>query len=112
MHELSIASSIIESVESSVPPGTQVKVVRLQIGKLSNVLPEALTFSFDIIKEETLLKNAVMEIEMKDVIVKCNQCGNEGVSDPILIHCSLCGSFDVIVCSGEQLEITEIEVES
>ncbi|MGB9697285.1 MAG: hydrogenase maturation nickel metallochaperone HypA [Ignavibacteria bacterium] len=112
MHELSIASYIIESVESSIPPGTEVKTIRLQIGKLSNVLPEALTFSFDIIKEETLLKNAVMEIEVKDVIVKCNQCGNESISDPPFIHCSLCGSFDVAVCSGEQLEITEIEIES
>lgn len=112
MHELSIASCIIEAVESSISPNTQVKTIRLQIGKLSNVLPEALTFSFDVIKEETLLKNAVMEIEVKDVVVKCNQCGNESISDPPLIYCSLCGSFDVIICSGEQLEIIEIEVES
>jgi len=112
MHELSIASCIIESVENSIPAGSQVKTIRLQIGKLSNVLPEALTFSFDIIKENTPLENAVVEIEIKDVIVKCNQCGKESISDPPLIHCTVCGSFDVLVCSGEQLEITEIEVES
>lgn len=112
MHELSIALGIIESIESSIPADTQVKTIRLEIGKLANVLPEALTFSFDVIKKETSLKDAIIEIEIKDVVVKCNQCGTEGTSDPPLIHCSSCGSFDVIVCSGEQLEIKEIEVES
>ncbi|MDQ3358574.1 MAG: hydrogenase maturation nickel metallochaperone HypA, partial [Actinomycetota bacterium] len=47
MHELSIAESVVEAVLQRT--GEQrVTVIRIQIGRLSGVVPDALTFCFEL----------------------------------------------------------------
>jgi len=55
VHEMSIAQSLLEIIleESRKHDLTSVQVVRLQIGAMAGVVPEALTFCFDLLTRDT-----------------------------------------------------------
>ena len=58
MHELSIVTSVVESVTESLAayPGARVLEVRLRVGALASVVRESLEFCYGIAAEETALK--------------------------------------------------------
>jgi hydrogenase nickel incorporation protein HypA/HybF len=65
MHELGIASSVIEAVrkEAERRPGARVTKVGLRIGEFAGVDRESLTFCFDALVKDTELASAVLAIE-------------------------------------------------
>ncbi|MCD8568332.1 MAG: hydrogenase maturation nickel metallochaperone HypA [Geovibrio sp.] len=42
---------------------------------------------------------------------KCIDCGNENTFEQIFMQCPKCGSHAVKILTGEELQITEIEVD-
>jgi hydrogenase nickel incorporation protein HypA/HybF len=80
MHELSMASSMVDSVlefAESYPPKKVVQVL-LQIGELTCVEPEQLRFSYMAITKETALEESTLEIEELKALVACKYCGYAG----------------------------------
>ena len=65
MHELSVASSIIEIVLAEVKNKNlgQVKEIGLKVGVLSGIMPDSLEFGFDALKQETALAQTRVVIE-------------------------------------------------
>ena len=55
MHELSLVTSIVETVTESLAAytGARVKEVRLRVGALASVIPESLEFCWGIVGEGT-----------------------------------------------------------
>ena len=80
MHELSIASAMVESVLefAETPPAKKVLKVLLQIGELTCIEPEQLRFSYVAITKETVLEDSALEIEETSATVACSHCGYEG----------------------------------
>ena len=64
MHEMALAESVLETVrECARREGlTAVREVRLEIGRLSAVEPEALRFCFDAVVRGSLAEGARLEI--------------------------------------------------
>ena len=60
MHELALMESLVDAVRENVR-GARVKTVRLEVGKLSCVLPDALRFCFEISTQGTELEGATPE---------------------------------------------------
>lgn len=114
MHELSLATSIVDSVLQEVarkqlPP---VQTIALRLGALSNVDPEALRFGFEAIIIDTPLANAKLEIELVPVQGKCRACNREfNVVDFIFI-CPFCQSGKIETTRGDELDIAYLEVSS
>jgi hydrogenase nickel incorporation protein HypA/HybF len=61
MHELAIIEGVIDTVTERLPDA-QITCVRLEIGALSGVVPDALRFSFELATEGTNLHGADLEI--------------------------------------------------
>jgi hydrogenase nickel incorporation protein HypA/HybF len=81
MHELSIASSVVESVLEFVSVRQHIKkvlAVRLAIGEFSHVEADQLRFCYMAITEQTLIENSVLEIEKVEAVVRCEQCSYRG----------------------------------
>jgi hydrogenase nickel incorporation protein HypA/HybF len=80
MHELSIASSIVDHVLefAETPPAKKVLKVIVRIGELSCVEPEQLIFSYQAITKETPLEESTLETEQTPARVACGSCGYEG----------------------------------
>lgn len=108
MHEMSIAMSIVDSVAERAE-GARVVRVRVQIGKLAAVLPDALRFCFELACEGTVLAGAKLEIEEVLARARCRACGVELELERPFGHCA-CGSAALDWLSGEELLIREMEV--
>lgn len=113
MHELSLAQSILSIIEQAVPrqQHERVKTVYLQIGTLSGIEIDALTFSFDIIKERTPFAAAVLSIEEINAQGQCNQCGTIFTLQAYGTPCPRCGSISIVIIRGKEMRVTGIDVE-
>lgn len=80
MHELSIATTIMEDVLDFVTARQVSKVlrVRLAIGELTCIQAEQLKFCYESITTETALGGSTLEIEQVPARVKCTHCTYEG----------------------------------
>jgi hydrogenase nickel incorporation protein HypA/HybF len=109
VHELAIAQGLVEGVIERVP-GRRITSVRLEIGPLSGVVPDALRFCFGLATEDTPLAGA--DLEISEPAAKCD-CADCGLSfephDGRILLCP-CGSANVTVVSGQQLQITSVKV--
>ncbi|MEU6062658.1 hydrogenase maturation nickel metallochaperone HypA [Streptomyces sp. NPDC047097] len=113
MHELSIAVAAISQIEEAAERhgADRVAVVRLRIGELSGVVPEALRFSFGIAAEGTRLAGARLEIETVEGRARCPVCGREAPTGvPPALWCAPCGAARDVL-SGRELEIARVELD-
>lgn len=113
MHELAIAQSLIGIIEQEALPyaGAKVTRVRVLIGELSGVMPDALKFAFEAISVGGIAEGASLEIEEVPLRIRCHHCGEVlAVEDPFLT-CPNCEGTDVEMVTGRELEIRSIEIE-
>jgi len=108
MHELSITQSVVDTITDRMP-GARVSGVRLEIGRLSGVLPDQVRFCFDLVCDGTPLEGAWLEIVEPRGRARCRACAAEFEPDNPLVLCR-CGSADVSVVAGQELRITAVEV--
>ena len=80
MHELSIASAVVDSVLEFVAERSvkRVLAVRLAVGELSHVEAEQLRFCYMAITQETPLQDSALEIEKVEAVVRCEHCHYSG----------------------------------
>jgi hydrogenase nickel incorporation protein HypA/HybF len=112
MHELSIAHNVLEIVQQYVPMNQQedVRTVRMMVGELSGVVADSLAFCFQAITAGTPLERAVLEIEHIPLRARCRQCENLSTIEQTRFQCPACGSTDVEITSGRELQVREIEL--
>jgi hydrogenase nickel incorporation protein HypA/HybF len=80
MHELSIASGLVDKLLDFAEKNPEKKIVevRLAVGELSHIQHEQLRFSYEAITAETPLEGSTLEIEKIDAMVKCSHCSYRG----------------------------------
>ncbi|WP_022851558.1 hydrogenase maturation nickel metallochaperone HypA [Limisalsivibrio acetivorans] len=113
MHEASIAQSLMEIVFDTARANNAGKITKVfvRIGRLQAVENDALLFAFDALKEETMAEDAEMIIEDVGITGKCKDCGKVSEFEAIMLHCPHCASYAVELLTGEELAITEIEID-
>ena len=113
MHELSIASSIVEIVSEHARQqgGGRVTGVTLRIGRLSCVHEDALRSSFDLVTEGTPLANASLSVIEVPVRIWCAVC-NAVVELPGIqrFACPACGHLSGDIRAGRELDIESIQI--
>lgn len=113
MHELSIAQDIVDIVRQNLPgKGTQpVRRVKVRIGEMAGVVPDSLEFCFQAITSNTMCEGAALVIEHVPVVLRCNACGKESALEHLAFYCPFCRSTDVVMISGNELQIVEMEID-
>jgi hydrogenase nickel incorporation protein HypA/HybF len=109
MHEVSLMASVVEAIEARTRPARVVRV-RLEVGRLSGVVSDALRFCFDACTRETTLEGADLEIREVPGRVRCRECGGELAIESFLDLC-VCGSAALDVLAGQELRIQSVEVQ-
>jgi hydrogenase nickel incorporation protein HypA/HybF len=113
VHELSIASRIVELVGEQVcaAGGGRVAAVTLKIGALSCVHEDALRFSFSLVREGTPLADAELRILTVPVVIWCGGCGREVTLPGIQkFACPECGTPSGDIRAGRELDLESIEL--
>jgi hydrogenase nickel incorporation protein HypA/HybF len=108
MHELRLASAVVDACVARAE-GARVTRVRLEIGSLSAVLPDAIRFCFDACARDTIVEGAELEIIEIAGQAICRDCRSLLTLRSLFDLCS-CGSAYLDVVAGEQLRVKEMEV--
>lgn len=113
MHELSIAQSVIELIESEAArhAARRIRKVRLVVGEMSAVVPEALQFCFEVASEGTVAEGAGLEIEKRPLKARCKSCGREFAVQDYTFICPSCGGYHTETISGNELYVDCIEID-
>jgi hydrogenase nickel incorporation protein HypA/HybF len=113
MHEFSIIASLFEILLEKAGEQQALKItrVKLNVGRLSGVVPEALETAFDAYKKETIADSARLEIEELPLKVRCQNCGWEALLDSYIFVCPSCNSTNLKILQGTELLLEKIELE-
>lgn len=110
MHELSIATSILKTVEKEVKEnsGEKVTAIYLEIGKLSGVEIQSLYFIWEVCVNGTVLQEAKLTISEPDGRAQCAECDTEFKLEKIYDSCPKCHSPFKSIISGKELKIKKL----
>lgn len=111
MHELSIADAVVE-IACRNAGGRPVTKVTVEAGHLRQVVPSALELAFALVAEGTAAQGARIEIVEVPAAGRCRACGHRGALEAFPLGCAACGGLDVDLELGEELLVTELEVET
>ena len=112
MHEFSIASNIVEILkEKFSSPSARIQKINLEVGKLSCLVPESLSFCFDIFKKEPLIENAELKIAHTDGKAFCKNCNSNVAIKELYSLCPKCDALGLEIERGEELKILSVEVD-
>ena len=113
MHEVGLMRETLELAlrQSAQHGGERILMVKMRIGELSGVVPEALRFAFDAMIVGTIAEHARLEIEWVPARSLCQVCGHEGSSALFAPDCPACGAPETRLCAGREIELAELEVD-
>ena len=113
MHEIGIASSILECVEEEARRrnGVHILAVGVRIGELSNVDKDALAFAMEALTRGTPLENLKLEVEWCPQKQKCLGCGEEFAVKDFQLDCPKCGATSTTCIGGTELDIAYLELD-
>lgn len=113
MHELSIAQAIVESARRAAEENgiSRIAKLTLRVGSFSGVVEEALRFAFEVASQGTPAEGAILEIKNIPLTIRCSSCAASSKIHPFLFQCPSCGSRDVEILTGQELNLDTIEGE-
>lgn len=112
MHEISICEALLDQVVArrALLRFDQVRRVRVEIGRLSCLEPEALRFAFEVIGRDTVLEGATLDIAQPTAQAVCRDCGATHTVESRLDHCPACGGVHLDLSGGDSLRFVDMEV--
>lgn len=121
MHEFSISSEIVKTVLNTAEKnnGKRVLSIQLEIGELTLLNVEQITFWVQELFKGSIAENAKVKVKKIKARITCEGCGyqGEGKLDPedtfrhsALQHCPQCHSFQIRVEKGQECNLRRIQV--
>jgi len=113
MHELSIASEILDTVRKEMEsrPGAHARKVGVRVGAVSGVVPDALSFGFEALVRGTDLEPLTLEIESLPRRQRCPDCDFVFEVKDESTACPRCAREDTVFVGGDELDLAYLEVE-
>ena len=120
MHELSLSSAIVETV-LRYAEGRRVSVVTTKVGAMRQVVPDSLSFYFDIVARDTVVEDAKLELILVPALLRCPYCEREWdpAPKPSLeaqlmpsFRCPTCDEAAAETLAGNEFEVESIEVQT
>lgn len=113
MHEMSIAQSILDIVHEymSKENGQILREVAVEIGELVAVVPDSLTFCYEVIVEDTPYKDSKLNIQIIPLSGTCSDCSKSFKIKNFEFNCPNCDSTNLQVKGGQELRISHLEVD-
>jgi hydrogenase nickel incorporation protein HypA/HybF len=110
VHELSLSRAIVNTAARHAGD-RRVTVVNLRVGQLRQVVSDTLVFYFGFVARGTVCEGARLELEPVPATLRCIACEHEWELDIPAFRCPACGCSQVMIQSGEELQVESIEVE-
>jgi hydrogenase nickel incorporation protein HypA/HybF len=89
----------------------RIVAIRLKIGALSGVVPDALRFAFDTLTLGTLAEGAELAIDDVPARFWCAACAQEFEAEDLLSDCPKCHQPSGELRAGREMELASVEIE-
>jgi hydrogenase nickel incorporation protein HypA/HybF len=112
MHEVGIMRTALRMAiaEAERAGATRIHRLRLRVGALSGVVPEALEMAFLATSPGTPAEGAEFVFESVPVTCQCEICGHEFQPQDIIYCCPICDAISSHVQQGREIELSSLEV--
>ena len=112
LHEVGIMQEAVRlAVEKAKASGAnRVHALRLRVGALSGVVPDALHFAFDLLCRGTMAEGATLEVESVPARCWCATCEAEFEVEDFFSECPRCHVLSNVWRGGRELEIASVEI--
>ena len=112
MHELALMEELhhIALAAAAAQGANRIHAVKLRVGRLSGVDPDALAFAFEVVMAGGISKGARLELEVVPTVCRCGGCGQRFEPVDVVFACPCCGELSADVLGGRELEMTGLEV--
>lgn len=113
MHELSVATGIIEIAEKTMQQNGLQKVHRIDIviGELTCVDESALRFALEPAGKGTAMEGAEIVIHRQAALATCVACEKEFEPAGFVAQCPKCLGFETKIVKGRELFVKSVEAE-
>ena len=112
MHELSIATNLVDTAVRSAEEAGANSVIRLhlRLGALAGVEPESLAFCFPVVARGTICEGAELRLEIVPARGVCAKCRKPTEVHDLLAPCPACGQWPLSVEGGREIQLDSLEV--
>jgi hydrogenase nickel incorporation protein HypA/HybF len=112
MHEAGLMQNVLEmSFERAKSHNAErIDAINIKVGVLSGVVPDALEFAFEAMKQGTMAANARLNVDYAPVVCWCRGCSSEFKPEEFSSICPACGKNDIEIRSGLEMNLVSIEV--
>ncbi|MCL2496174.1 MAG: hydrogenase maturation nickel metallochaperone HypA [Clostridiales bacterium] len=113
MHEASLMENMLALATEYLAPHRveRVNTVTVRIGRLANVLPDALEFAFSAMTREGLFAGAGLILVAEPYQARCRDCAAVYDSAQLPPLCPECGGHGVEILSGAEIYLDSIDFE-
>lgn len=116
MHEISLVRNIFRTLEATFSPEelSQIEVIHLKVGLLSNVEPTLMQNAFEAVTatEQPGFQNSRLQIEVLPIQIHCADCNLRSDIQNYKFVCSRCGRPNNNVVQGMELLISKVVFDS
>ena len=113
MHEMSIAQSLFDILREEMVKNNAktLRSVKLRIGELSAIVPDSLSFCFQVMTQGTDMEGAELIMDIIPLEGMCNSCGKSFEIKGYAFKCPHCEGTEIETVSGQDLSIVEMVVD-
>jgi hydrogenase nickel incorporation protein HypA/HybF len=110
MHEAAISQALLDTLASLAGRNgwSRILRVKVQLGLLSGVVPEALEFAFEALSQGTPAEGAALVMETEPARFSCEACGDLNL-DRLDFVCPNCGGSLKLLQAGRGILLCEVQ---
>jgi hydrogenase nickel incorporation protein HypA/HybF len=113
MHEVALMQDALRIAldRAREEKAARILTLRMRVGALSGVVPDALSFAFECLSRGTLAEGGTLEIENVPAVCWCASCRKEFAAPELGFECPACGAPAAEIRSGRELEVASLDLE-
>ena len=114
MHEYHIVEGVVKQILEKAKNSNAKKItsVTLVLGEFSGLQEESIRVYFDNLSKDNMLEGAKLIIKSVKSKLKCKDCGNVFEHEKSNFSCPKCQGLGILMNSGKEFYIDNIEIES
>jgi len=114
MHEYHIVEGVVKQILEKAKNSSAKKItcVTLIMGELSGLQEESIRVYFDNLSKDNMLEGAELIIKPVKSKLKCKDCGTIFEHEKSNFNCPKCCGLGILMNSGKEFYIDNIEIES
>lgn len=111
MHEAAIVQEILSRARAAVPAGGRVVEIRVAVGLLTGVSPDAMAFYFEALRDDTVGAAAQLIVRLEPLRGRCTACGRTVELESVVWLCPSCRAPTLGFENGDELDLLGVVVE-